>query len=176
MLGEPRKRLARQMMLAQVPRWCCVRTIQKQSVSEHVHRVVAWVDYLLDLHEKHDDAEFRNHVMVEALRHDDEESWTGDRPSNSKQRNYAHLIAEKGQPYVIVKVADILEALCFIWEDLDLGNIRLGGVEQDLMDKLKQVAPSFSFKRLVEGDEAVATLVAMARAVTTSPLPVFENG
>lgn len=101
-----------------VPRWVVVPTIQRQVVGLHAFGVARAAMWLLERHVKWDDTEFVLRVVSLSLTHDDKEAKTGDNPSPSK---------DKGEPdtsevNVVVKVADVLEAIAFINEEKAMGN------------------------------------------------------
>lgn len=133
------KRLARLRTLSDVPRWCVIRTIRRQNVAEHSFHVAAialWLNQFLQIGIE------ENYLLKEALFHDEWESITGDTPSNFK-----HVVkkaidyyeaAKKGHVNIklrIIKLADIIEAMLFIEEEMRLGNKSLQPVFDELMVK-----------------------------------------
>lgn len=104
--------------LSFVPRWVVMPTIRKQSVAEHSYHVAQTVRWLmqfapvpLQTHEK----EF----VLAALDHDTDEAVSGDTPSPNKAQASPEMAP---MSKVFVKVADLLEAVAFVHEEMLLGN------------------------------------------------------
>lgn len=112
------KRLRFSRRLDAVPRWAVVPTIQKQNVAQHSYQVAQICRWLLDYHVWHDDTQKRLEVVEYALDHDLDEAATGDYPSNVKARKNGL----DDQVKVVVKVADQLEALSFLYMEQTLGH------------------------------------------------------
>lgn len=109
--------------LSFVPRWGVVPTIRKQSVAEHSYNTAMLANYIVNYHEYHANVDFRLSVLREALEHDVEEAAYGDPPGTSKtKKDYAALEKERGQVYIVVKAADVCEAMLFITEEILMGN------------------------------------------------------
>jgi 5'-deoxynucleotidase len=126
-------------MLARVPRWTILRTIQKQSVAEHSFLVALWAGRIAQLIGWRP-GQPMDHLTLNrwALVHDITESWTGDVPTPMK-KFYDHNRLEKSIKFPdgewqwlrqavdsemvgIVKVADLLEAYLFLCVERSLGN------------------------------------------------------
>lgn len=116
-----------------VPRWVVVPTIQHQTVAEHcfhVARTALWLVRLLPhMGEKGMDLSAYEHdILIEALRHDDDEAATGDNPSPTKgPKDFTTYNTLK----LVVKVADMLESLAFLHEEMSMGNRRVQEVTDD---------------------------------------------
>lgn len=104
-----------------VPRWCVIPTIQKQNVAEHTFNVMMLCDWLLSYH-KDVNPTFHIDVMRYALGHDRHEALTGDVAAGSKPIPTWQDVAGKPPLEVIVKVADYLDAIAFLQEEIRLGN------------------------------------------------------
>lgn len=102
-----------------VPRWVVMPVLRKQSVAEHSYGVACIARWLCWRHVQRDDPGFVASVLESALDHDEEEARTGDKPSPIKE---PPVINQNDQVGVLVKVADLLEALVFIHEEQRMGN------------------------------------------------------
>ena len=100
-----------------VPRWVVVPTIRKQTVDQHSYQVAQIARWLLQFH-YNPSTVFRLEVVEYALDHDADEALTGDKPTPSKEPTEAG----GSQIHVIVKCADVLEAICFLEEEAAMGN------------------------------------------------------
>lgn len=149
--------------LQTVPRWSIVNTIQKQSVAEHSFRVALMVPRIYVLIHGYEAAPAEIARMTRrALLHDQLEAFTGDIPSPAKKplainQAYAEayfdeFIVEKPEgneeEYIALKVADIIEALYFLHEDVRMGNQTLEWIIEDLWDRLSELIPADLYKRL----------------------------
>ena len=123
-----------------VPRWSVMPTIRKQSVAEHVYGVMAIAHWLLEHHERATDRNFALDVYQCVIKHDLEEAVTGDTPSPIKPQDEGCPLTQVG---VLVKCADILEALAFLREEKSLGNTNTGGVSDALRKKFGRVWEKF---------------------------------
>lgn len=108
--------------LAAVPRWAVMPTIKQQSVAEHSFHVCCLALWLLRFHAEKDQETLCLHVLLRALEHDKDEAKYGDTPSPTKPRPNYH---GKSQAEIVVKCADKLEAILFVYEEQLLGN-RIG--------------------------------------------------
>ncbi len=109
--------------LSMIPRWSVLPVLKKQTVADHTYQVCQISRLLMTYHVERDNPEFWANTLVQALDHDLEEAAIGDAPSSAKKpKNYKELARTKGQTYLIVKLADIIEALCFLQEEALLGN------------------------------------------------------
>lgn len=115
--------------LRHVPRWIAITSNRHQSVAEHEHGVLVITKMLLAIHRDGHIPEFRLEVFESAIGHDREESITGDHPSPTKAPKDPNGMT---QAQILVKCADILEALAFLQEEMLLGNQRLGAVWEDV--------------------------------------------
>lgn len=111
--------------LSFVPRWGVVPTLRRQSVAEHVFHTTRTALWLLEHHTLGHDPAFRLQVLEQALRHDDAEAASGDIPSPYKTGTGKETTVPAGLSAVdvVVKCADLLEALAFIEEERKMGNM-----------------------------------------------------
>lgn len=105
--------------LSFVPRWVVVPTIHRQNVAEHTFHVAQLCRWLLCQHVSGGDGKFCLEVITEALDHDINEAAEGDIPSPRKNRAQSEAL---GQKEVIIKCADLLEALSFLQEEKNMGH------------------------------------------------------
>lgn len=144
MLGEFEARLS------DVPRWGIVRTIQKQSVDQHSFRVALMVTRLAVefFGVAADDYETLYKLSRYAMLHDQDESFSGDMPSPAKFAIDEVALAEKfasrvletpelpDNLKVIVKIADIVEAIIFMHHEIMMGNSSVHRIQRSLVDAL----------------------------------------
>lgn len=104
--------------LSFVPRWTVAPLIRRQSVAEHCFHVARTSQWLLQYHVD-ESPEFELEVIRLALDHDDAEAATGDAPSPGKTRCPPDQL---GKAAIVVKCADVLEAMAFIQEEISMGN------------------------------------------------------
>jgi HD containing hydrolase-like enzyme len=135
--------------LSTVPRWTIVPTIQRQNVAEHTFHVARTALWLVGEHARaqgnaEDRLSFEMDVLRWALQHDEDEAATGDRPTPSK--NGKPHYASMPQHAIVVKVADILEALAFLMEEKLMGNTRLGDIFTERTQALQEVWGFFAQK------------------------------
>lgn len=118
--------LRRGLRLSTVPRWSVIPTIQKQTVSEHVHRGLVVINYFERCIIRRKLQTSRT-IIDQARRvwlgHDDDEAITGDKPSNSKIRGDD---TNESSLYHFIKTVDCGEALVFLAEEFFLGNQHAG--------------------------------------------------
>jgi hypothetical protein len=102
-----------------VYRWNVTPTIRRQSVAEHCFHVARTAMWLLERTTIDVPDNLRLAILGYALTHDDNEAVNGDTPSPIKApRNPSEMSVVE----IVVKIADILEALAFIHEEAALGN------------------------------------------------------
>lgn len=106
--------------LSVVPRWSVIPMLRQQSVADHSFQVASLCLWLMESHKNGRDPEFRLRVLTHAIQHDQDEGITGDHPSMSKGNG--HPPTEVDQVKVLVKCADLLEALIWAKEEMRLGN------------------------------------------------------
>lgn len=117
-----------------VPRWSIVPTINKQSVSAHTYQATQIARWLLEHHTNGDDAAYCLDVICYSLDHDLEEAAEGDAPTPSKPLSVPD---PEDQMKVIIKCADIIEAICFVQEEIVMGNaVRMRPIKDDLHQRL----------------------------------------
>lgn len=146
--------------LSVVPRWSVVPMLRQQNVATHSYYVTCIALMLLDYHKKGNDNEFTLSVLKLALTHDINEAAEGDAPSPSKKATLT-----RDQVYVVMKVADILEAYMFVQEEMGMGNaIGTVGLLEDLEDRLHPWFLAFDWKMPV----TVSALLEMVRNVVYS--------
>lgn len=137
MLNDKGLRWSRRLSV--VPRWVIVPTIQRQNVAEHSYHVAQTARWLMQFHASEGDEKLALTMAVidRALDHDMEEAATGDRPTPSKQGKTYH--AGMPQSAIIVKIADILEALAFLHEEKLMGNTRIHALFEERKQALREV-------------------------------------
>lgn len=137
MLSDKGLRWSRRLSV--VPRWVIVPTIQRQNVAEHSYHVTQTARWLMQFHASEGDEKLALTMAVidRALDHDVEEAATGDRPTPSKQGKTYH--AGMPQSAIIVKIADILEALAFLHEEKLMGNTRVHALFDERKQALREV-------------------------------------
>ena len=140
-----------------VPRWCIVRTLRQQSVAEHSYYVALWADRVARA-VGITDSETLYKLGRKALVHDlATEIYSGDIPATFKRQltkdlgrdlhglgNFnnnpvseaedINVLSEHG--VAILKVADLIEALVFLFEEQQLGNQALFNVVEDIKGQL----------------------------------------
>ncbi len=139
--------------LSHVPRWAIIRTEQQQSVAEHSYYVALYAAMIYDMIDAPQcDAE---EVLWHALVHDIDELVTGDIPSpvkNGIEAPDAHVLAGIGpattnkEVLKIVKLADILEAVMFIIDDQNLGNLQVEGLLNQLIEIMENRLEEFDIE------------------------------
>lgn len=115
-----------------VPRWSVIPTIRHQNVAEHSFRVAVIAKSMAYKHENCIYRGFTHAVVSEALVHDGEEHKTGDSPSPSKKKKDPSAMTDV---QIVVKVADILEALLFVHEEMQMGNKSIEPLVDDLVER-----------------------------------------
>jgi 5'-deoxynucleotidase YfbR-like HD superfamily hydrolase len=111
--------------LGLVPRWVVVPTLRQQKVDQHSYQVTQIARELLKMHNMTRFASafernfFELNVICYSLDHDWKEAEEGDTPSPAK---IPTEIDTSDQVKVLVKCADILEAILFLEEEAAMGN------------------------------------------------------
>lgn len=113
--------LRKSRRLTHVPRWCVVPTLRPQKVDQHVYQSTQIARWLLQGHDRGHDPLFVLEVIECVLDHDNDEARTGDTPTPAKA--YNAYPEDSNQLKVVCKCADILEAICFLEEELAMGNV-----------------------------------------------------
>ena len=139
--------------LSHVPRWTIIRTLRQQSVADHSYYVVMYAGMIGQMM-KIDSIRF-GYLLWYAALHDLDELVTGDIPSPVKHPNgsvampdlspvSAHEIVGIDPPLIdeelirIVKIADILDAVMFIGEEIRFGNQEVNELYTHLFDQLEE--------------------------------------
>ena len=138
------KRLARLRTLSLVQRWAVIPTIQRQNVAEHSFHVLCVGMY----YSQYLKAPISVDTMARmAMEHDEPESITGDITANFKPKIREVLTEyEKSKGFdmadsysecelIVLKLADLTEALLFCNEELMLGNRRIRPVWDEIWDR-----------------------------------------
>lgn len=137
--------------LSWVPRWTIVRTIQKQSVDGHSFRVALSATRIATKYGYFGSDDYKGLYEVQrlALLHDRYEAFSGDIASPSKswfntggfEEHYRSRSTRVGwsspDVLIVVKVADIYEALVFLYTDKGMGNRTLDKIIADLTSVLE---------------------------------------
>lgn len=128
--------------LSWVPRWAVVPTIHKQNVAEHSFHVSVLALWLVSMHARGGEGNFKLDVLLTAMQHDADEARSGDAPSPYKDTPFD----TEDQIEIVVKCADKLEALLFIEEEKMLGNtIGMDSIEMYLIEKFNEIWDAFDF-------------------------------
>jgi len=158
-----------------------VPTIQRQNVAEHSFHVAQTARWLMQFHASKFDGTHREllaEVIERALDHDIDEAATGDRPTPSKQGKVYH--ASMPQSAIIVKVADILEALAFLYEEKMMGNARIHALFDERKQALREVWGFFHQIKADDGNgdwfkEGAIGLLNFYLSVLTASHPGMEQ-
>lgn len=118
-MNDMSKRVRWSRRLDYVPRWSVVPTVNKQVVSAHSFQVAQITRWLLQYHVNGSCPDFYMQSVCYALDHDVDEAANGDAPTPSKLTSFPD---KADQVRVLVKVADILEAMVFLQEEMLMGN------------------------------------------------------
>lgn len=145
-----------QRLLSFVPRWSIIRQIRGQSVAEHSYYVALYVEQICRILDC--DMRFTLDCLQAALWHDMEECFTGDIPGPSKRqmvdkrqvdRFVENSIIERfasstevwrmhSHPSVkaVLKVADLLDEVCYLSTEIQMGNHTLKVVRRNSYNRL----------------------------------------
>lgn len=148
--------VARLRRLSIVPRWTIVPTINQQSTADHSFHV-SWIAlWLTQYHCYQNLAWFEREVLIYAIVHDSSESISGDFPSSIKEIIQPHFdfktLDEGMIPQIsnatrnVVKVADCIDALLFLKEEMSMGNKRIQDVYNDVQFKANKSWYKFDWK------------------------------
>lgn len=134
--------------LAEIQRWAVVPVLRRQSVAEHSFHVVYMARIVAEHHALLCSGNYRAQLLDYAIDHDRIESMTGDKPSPYKRwlklvnpgvvleppEDFAPDVSAMMMKAIkqVVKIADFLEALIFLEEEVALGNKRLFAVRADV--------------------------------------------
>jgi hypothetical protein len=124
--------------LAHVPRWCIVRTNRQQSVAEHAFFVTRYALNLCTVMGLEPTTNFISYC----LRHDDEELHSGDIPAPYKKTMRLESIKPSSlheMEWMILKAADLLEAILFLVDEQLLGNKTVHVVMMELTAELRKL-------------------------------------
>jgi len=158
--------------LQHVPRWSVVPTIRQQNVATHSYYVACICMFLLQFHRYRYDLEFCMSVMRLALTHDIVEAADGDAPSPSKKQSMI-----RDQAYVVMKVADILEAYMFTLEERYIGNtVGNQAILEDLEERLAPWVSAFMHDEKITSELKVIELTTFIDNIVKSDVhPALEK-
>lgn len=141
--------------LSEIWRWAVVPVLRRQNVAEHSFHVTCIARLVADDHAILRAGNFRRELLEYCLDHDEDESISGDSPSNYKRwlkkKNTVGGLKPTLSPDPVgiaildlldietsaavkhvAKIADIIEALTYISEEEAMGNQRLGHIRADI--------------------------------------------
>lgn len=155
--------VARLRKLSIVPRWTIVPTINQQNTAEHSFHV-AWIALWLGMFNKRRDTEnFERDILLYSILHDSSESVSGDVPATFKhalKSHYDFKALDDGflpdVPELVkqtVKMADYIEALLFLTEEHNTGNLRVHGIYHDVLKNAENVWKEFEWCDSTYGDK-----------------------
>lgn len=158
--------------LCEVKRWAIVYTTRQQSVAEHSMNTAIIVMSMC----KRLSIPLSTDLLKAALMHDWWEVHTGDIPSPIKTGldiadpikdliNSALTTTE----VMILKAADITEAITFLTEDKKQGNWKVGPIITQLLDRLKSFLSSPLYGNLPHSKDVYMECLAYINGVSTYP-------
>ena len=161
-----------------VPRWAIFPSNRTQSVAEHCFNVATITLWLLDQHDQSHNIQFRLKCLEAAIIHDADESLTGDTPSPNKELPSPEAIAAYPQAKIVLKVADLLEAFAWLYEEQLMGNgINSQPVSEDALKRCLLYWENFQHKDKSRPhfDEMIASFLKTIHDPETIH-PIFESG
>ena len=117
--------------LGDIPGWVVIPTIQKQSVAEHTLNVIAITRELCAMRHAGINSQSDYYYLDWALRHDMDEVKTGDIPTTAKNGNEVHGNPLTESVRLLVKLADTIERVVFMYNEELLGNRATGAILDD---------------------------------------------
>jgi 5'-deoxynucleotidase YfbR-like HD superfamily hydrolase len=144
-----------------------VPTVQHQNVAEHSYHVAHIALWVAREHQQYSDGSLDAALMYYALIHDETEAITGDIPSTAGEHHVPgkSSVFEKTHNHgatsapdevrSILKIADLLEALLFVKEEIQLGNFNLRTVQESISKRLHLALRGFSRKPRTPHDYSV---------------------
>jgi len=171
MLSDDQARWLRR--LAFIPRWSVVPITRPQSVAEHSFHVSTLTLWLCGWHARRYHGNFVYAAMMYAHTHDIEEAKHGDHPSPTKPFKTPN---ENDQIKIIVKCADILEAVQKIHEERLIGNhFASFYVAEELIERLRPWWDAFEWDSTmmldahIEGKPCVEEIAEAAKRLAFNP-------
>ena len=168
------KEFRRSRRLSFVPRWSVVPVIRQQMVDQHSYGVTPVVRVLLNRHAQGDDRIFRLDVIELCLDHDNIEAVTGDAPSPSKKPSYVPS-SDTPQMVVIIKMADVMEAILYLEEEKMMGNKWVDGVMLELRSKAHDWWSLFDHKQGAKKPLTSDLIAEFVKSVTAQIHPAMES-
>lgn len=101
------------LRLSYIKRWGIISMDKQQSVAEHAFNVSLITEYICK--KLRYDRVTTDHVMVKALRHDNDEVYSGDIPSPAKTKST--MLYEDGEDvstFDVIKLADLIESVRYL--------------------------------------------------------------
>lgn len=135
--------------LAHIPRWAIARVNRRQSVAEHSYFVAL---YVIDICEKLKE-EPSAALLKAALTHDHDELSSGDIPTPYKKKNCLPSnidLSINERELLILKLADKLEAVLYLADEIISGNNAVEELFQDLEFNLMLHADDLDIKTYIE--------------------------
>ncbi len=130
--------------LGDIPGWVVIPTIQKQSVAEHTLNVIAITRELCEMRHVGITPQSDYFYLDWALRHDTDEVKTGDIPTTAKDGNEVHGNPKTESVRLLVKLADTIERVVFMYNEELLGNRATELILED--SKCRMIAAFNKFK------------------------------
>lgn len=135
--------------LSAVKRWTIIHTIRQQSVAEHCFNAALIASRIAEEWFGVYDCTIMSGIYRWALHHDRPEALSGDLPTISKDLydehslliRYGELLRDNVIPVgefvsYVVKIADRMDAICFLLMEMSLGNKSVEGLYLHLEDSL----------------------------------------
>jgi len=182
------ERMRRLRRLMWVPRWSATPTLRRQSVLEHSAAVMPIALWLVEFHATARYAELFAALLLHCLVHDEAEAISSDIPSPFKQEPAIRAaikgwedrkdlgVAPTTEIRCIVKVADCLEALVFVKEEMAMGNSTLWHVMRDIREHAEQAWGEFDWDEAQGPKWAFDTLLFKITAIYNPSIhPMMEK-
>jgi len=170
MLSDREARWLRRLSF--IPRWSVVPITRPQSVAEHSFHVSTLALWLCGWHARRYHGNFVHAVMVYAHTHDIEEAKHGDHPSPTKPFKTPN---KEDQVKVLVKCADVLEAIQKVYEEALTGNkIAEAYIPDELHERLRPWWDAFQWDNSMMLDIGIEGKPSLEEIVEAAKKQVFD--